>query len=101
MVRGGGALSLNIHQAILSFDLTPDGLALRNGVLGGRIVVEELIASVVAFGGGLPVNVVRNVLYGTADLAPDAVGDCQSISVAPVLSAIPARQGVISAPSAP
>ncbi|NOY91450.1 MAG: hypothetical protein GXP55_09590 [Deltaproteobacteria bacterium] len=95
---GASALSLNIHQAIISFDLAPDGSAFRNGVLGGDIVVEELVASVVAFGGGLPVGLVRNALFSTADLAPDAAGDCQSVSVTLVLSAIPARQGVIAAP---
>jgi hypothetical protein len=97
----GMTLTLNIRKAILSFDIAPDGSSISNGLLGGELIVEELITAIIAVGGGLPIDLVRNTLVSVADLAPNAAGDCESLSVAMVLSGIPAVQGALGTVAAP
>ncbi len=91
----GMALTLSIRRAQLAFDLSADGTELTNGVLGGELVIEELIAALVELSSSLPIDLVRNALQSSADLAPNAAGDCDSISIALTLHGIPAEQGVL------
>jgi len=91
----GNTLTLNIRRAIIAFDIAADGGSISNGLLGGELIVEELITAVMALSSSLPVDLVRNTLTSVADLSPNAAGDCESLSVALVFGGIPATQGAM------
>jgi len=95
----GSTLSLNIRRAQLAFDISADGATLSNGLLGGELVIEELITAIVAFSSSLPVDTVRGALQSSADLSPNDAGDCDSISIALTLHAVSAVQGVTATPT--
>jgi len=94
----GNTLTLTIRRAQLAFDLAADGSTLTNGVLGGELVIEELITAITELSSSLPIDLVRNALQSSADLAPNAAGDCDSISIALTLHAVSAIKGVVATP---
>jgi len=95
----GSTLTLNIRHAIISFDIAADGTAISNGLLGGELIVEELITAAMAISDTLPIETLRGFLTSVADLSPNATGDCESLSVALVFSGIPAVEGVLATPT--
>ncbi|MEM9073397.1 MAG: hypothetical protein AAGE52_33135 [Myxococcota bacterium] len=83
------SIDLNINSAEVEANVTATGLS--NGLIGGELIIEELITTVMAVAGdGIPIDVVRNTLESVADLSPDADGVCQSVSVGIVFDAVPA-----------
>jgi hypothetical protein len=81
---GGGSLTLRDARVRFHFE----AYELTGGVLGGALSVEEVIAAWSS--PDVPESLVRSVLEGQADLAPDAGGYCRDISAALVFEAIPA-----------
>ncbi|MFT6396335.1 MAG: hypothetical protein ACJAYU_001078 [Bradymonadia bacterium] len=78
-----------VTDARIEMQVNPDGTA--TGIVGGGISVDALIAVVNSIdgAGGVP-DAVTALAPGLADLFPDENGDCQSVSVALELEAVPA-----------
>lgn len=84
-------LTLNIRSASVSADVTAGALA--NGLIGGELIIDELITTVMAIGGDLPIEVIQSTLESVADLSPDGDGVCQSLSVGIEFGAVDAVKG--------
>ena len=85
-------LTLNIRQAGVEANVV-DG-ALTSGLIGGELIIMELIDTVIAIGGdGVPIDVVRSTLESVADLSPDVDGICQSLSIGMVFGGVDAIKG--------
>ena len=65
-------------RATVAGDPSP---ALNDGLIGGSLNIEELIATVQEIEPSLPPDTIRGVLEPVADLVPDADGICQNVSV--------------------
>lgn len=81
--------TLQVYNAYFRFKVDEEGYL--DGYLGGGIVPEELVDGIKE-GAGLDdiLPLVLKVLKGSADLAPDAEGDCRQVSVALTVKAAPA-----------
>lgn len=84
-------LTLNIRSASVSADIQAGALA--NGIIGGELIIDELITTVMAIGGDLPISVIQSTLESVADLSPDGDGVCQSLSVGIEFGAVDAVKG--------
>lgn len=89
----GQKFTLNIQGAKLRFSIDEEGVI--RGVLGGGILLSELTALVKqiqgASGEGLDlVETFLPIAATSADLAPDAEGLCQQLSVSMTFRAVPA-----------
>jgi len=84
-------LTLNIRNASVTADVTAGALA--NGIIGGELIIDELITTVMAIGGDLPIEVIQSTLESVADLSPDMDGVCQSLSVGIEFGAVDAVKG--------
>lgn len=78
-----------VTDARVELQMNPDGTA--SGILGGGISVDALIDVVNSIdgAGGVP-DAVSALAPGLADLFPDENGNCQSVSVAIEVEAVPA-----------
>lgn len=85
------AFTIHIHDARLRVTVDAEDGTLKQGVLGGGIVPDEVIAGVEQ-GAGVKQysSLLSVVLKQSADLAPDAEGTCQQVSSAFQISAVEA-----------
>lgn len=85
------AFTIHIHDARLRVTVDAEDGTLKQGVLGGGIVPDEVIDGV-DDGAGVAQysSLLSVVLEQSADLAPDAEGTCQQVSGAFQISAVEA-----------
>jgi hypothetical protein len=86
---GGDMTELSLLRPRIAADVSESGI--ENGVLGGRLDVEDTIG---ALSPVAPPVLVDALLRGLADLEPDERGICQSVSAAAVFAGVPAVEGV-------
>ena len=95
-------LSFRMLDTQIQADITPTTLS--GGVLGGKLVVDELITSLRSSGVTQLVNVAdlaESVLPNMADTGPaDGEGNCGSITGAAIFEAVTIRPGVFRDPRA-
>ncbi len=93
----GAALTLNIRQALLRFDISEGGLS--DGLLGGALDVEETVSAIVAIApDDIPESLARSILEGQADLNPTYDAEimglaCEAVSIGLIYDAVPATRG--------
>lgn len=83
--------TLHVHGARFRFTIDPDDGSIKNGLLGGGMVPQEILDGVKP-GAGVSqyIPVLSIVLNQSADLLPDANGACQQVSAALDFKAAPA-----------
>ena len=82
---------IHVHRARLRFTIDPDDGSLKNGVLGGGIVPQEILDGVKNGAGVFKyIPILSVVLNQSADLEPDADGTCQQVSAALSFTAVEA-----------
>lgn len=85
-------LVLNVSQAIISADITENGL--ENAEIAGSLSIEELATAIGAADVGIDAEGALGLLQGFGDIEPNETGDiCARISLGLGLSAVPAIQG--------
>jgi len=83
--------TIHVHRALFRFTIDPDDGSIKNGLLGGGIVPQEILDGVKP-GAGVSqyIPVLSIVLNQSADLLPDADGKCQQVSAALEFAAVEA-----------
>lgn len=85
-------LVLNVSQAIISADITENGL--ENAEIAGSLSIEELAAAIGAADVGIDEEGALGILQSFGDIEPNPEGTiCARISLGLGLSAVPAVQG--------
>jgi len=85
------AFTIHVHDALFRLTVDAEDGTLKQGLLGGGIVPQEILDGVKE-GAGVAqyLPVLSIVLNQSVDLAPDEGGTCQHISVALQISAVEA-----------
>lgn len=85
------AFTMHVYDAYLRLTVDAEDGTLKGGHLGGGIIPQEVLDGV-KDGGGVAqyLPILSVVLNQSTDLAPDAEGTCQQVSVALQLSAVEA-----------
>jgi hypothetical protein len=83
------AFTVHVHHALFRFTVDADDGVLKEGILGGGVVPQEILDGV-KNGAGVDkyIPVLTLVLKGATDLAPDDMGTCQELSAALQLTAV-------------
>lgn len=89
IVISGVLLTLRGRDAVISATIVEGGLV--DGEMSGRLNIAEVAETLAPSAGGID---VAALLADSADLNPDALGDCQDISAAIVFDGITAIEGV-------
>lgn len=85
------AFTIHVHDALLRLRVSAEDGAIKEGVLGGGIVPQEVLDGV-GQGAGVDkyIPVLSVVLNGSTDLAVDSEGTCQQVSAALGLTVVEA-----------
>jgi len=66
---------------------------LEDGVIGGWLMLDELVTAFQAAAPDVDSALIRSVLEGVADLEPDGDGICQAVSIAVTFEGVEANEG--------
>lgn len=92
-----GTLDLDVQDAQVSFDISET--ALTNGLVGGYVNVDEIVnaISMLMLDVMIPVETVRSVLSGQADIDTDNNTDeCEALSLGLTFGAVPASFSMLA-----
>lgn len=91
-----GSLDLDVQQAQVGFDIT--ATALSNGLVGGYVDVDDIVTALMnlMLDIMIPVETVRSILEGQADIDGDGDTECEALSVGLVFDSVPAMFSAIA-----
>ena len=95
-VDASTSITLNIRNA--SVQATVGDGTLTDGIIGGELNIDELVAIATGLGGGVDEGTIRTVLEPIADLNPNGDMVCQSVSVGLTFAGVDAIKGAIASP---